>query len=129
MRSRAGTDRFDGTVFGLRLLFREGWLSDVATRQPVIPDGRSDLWARHQGWRGQAEGCPGGARRSRGSDRSLESAFGNRTSRAIDLRTIDRHALASVGTLVLGLRCSWCPGIPAACHRSRRRYMKTFGDG
>jgi hypothetical protein len=33
------------------------------------------------------------------------------TSRAIDLRTIDRHPLASVGTLVLGLRCSWCPGL------------------
>jgi len=32
------------------------------------------------------------------------------TSRTIDLRTIDRHPLASVGTLVLGLRCSWCPG-------------------
>jgi hypothetical protein len=32
------------------------------------------------------------------------------TSRAIDLRTIDRHPMASVGTLVLGLRCSWCPG-------------------
>jgi hypothetical protein len=32
------------------------------------------------------------------------------TSRAIDLRTLDRHSLASVGTLVLGLRCSWCPG-------------------
>jgi hypothetical protein len=32
------------------------------------------------------------------------------TSPAIDLRTIDRHPLASVGTLVLGLRCSWCPG-------------------
>jgi hypothetical protein len=29
---------------------------------------------------------------------------------AIDLRTLDRHPLASVGTLVLGLRCSWCPG-------------------
>jgi hypothetical protein len=29
---------------------------------------------------------------------------------AIDLRTVDRHPLASVGTLVLGLRCSWCPG-------------------
>jgi hypothetical protein len=28
------------------------------------------------------------------------------TSRAIDLRTVDRHPLASVGTLVLGLRCS-----------------------
>jgi hypothetical protein len=31
-------------------------------------------------------------------------------SRAIDLRTIDRHPLASVGTIVLGFRCSWCPG-------------------
>ena len=28
------------------------------------------------------------------------------TGKAIDLRTIDRHPLASVGTLVLGLRCS-----------------------
>jgi hypothetical protein len=27
-----------------------------------------------------------------------------------DLRTVDRHPLASVGTLVLGLPCSWCPG-------------------
>ena len=32
------------------------------------------------------------------------------TSRAIDIRTIDRHPLASVGSLVLGLRCSMCPG-------------------
>jgi hypothetical protein len=32
------------------------------------------------------------------------------TSKAIDLRTVDRHPLASVGTLVLGLRCSWCAG-------------------
>ena len=31
-------------------------------------------------------------------------------SRAIDLRTVERHPLASVGTLVLGLRFSWCPG-------------------
>jgi hypothetical protein len=31
------------------------------------------------------------------------------TSRAIDLRTVDRHPLASVAILVLGLRCSWCP--------------------
>jgi hypothetical protein len=30
--------------------------------------------------------------------------------RALDIRTIDRHPLASVGSLVLGLRCSWCPG-------------------
>src|ERR1700730_18111649 len=35
---------------------------------------------------------------------------GCRTSRAIDIRTIDRHPLASVGSLVLGLRCTWCPG-------------------
>jgi hypothetical protein len=35
---------------------------------------------------------------------------GCRTSKAIDLRTVDRHPLASVGTLVLGLRCSWCQG-------------------
>jgi hypothetical protein len=32
------------------------------------------------------------------------------TSRALDPRKVDRHPLASVGTLVLGLRCSWCPG-------------------
>jgi hypothetical protein len=31
------------------------------------------------------------------------------TGRAIDLRKVDRHPLASVATLVLGLRCSWCP--------------------
>ena len=29
---------------------------------------------------------------------------------AIDIRTIDRHPLASVGSLVLGLRCSMCRG-------------------
>jgi hypothetical protein len=38
------------------------------------------------------------------------SARAAATSRAIDLRTVDRHPLASVGTLVLGLRCSWCSG-------------------
>jgi hypothetical protein len=31
---------------------------------------------------------------------------GCKTSRVIDIRTIDRHPLASVGSLVLGLRCS-----------------------
>jgi hypothetical protein len=41
---------------------------------------------------------------------------GCKTSRTIDIRTIDRHPLASVGSLVLGLRCSWCPG-PAAMPR------------
>jgi hypothetical protein len=35
---------------------------------------------------------------------------GCRTSRAIDIRRLDRHPLASVGSLVLGLRCSWCRG-------------------
>jgi hypothetical protein len=35
---------------------------------------------------------------------------GCRTSRAIDIRAIDRHPFASVGSLVLGLRCAWCPG-------------------
>jgi hypothetical protein len=35
---------------------------------------------------------------------------GCRTSRAVDIRTLDRHPLASVGNLVLGFRCSWCPG-------------------
>jgi hypothetical protein len=34
---------------------------------------------------------------------------GCRTIRAIDVRAIDRHPLASVGSLVPGLRCS-CPG-------------------
>jgi hypothetical protein len=33
---------------------------------------------------------------------------GCRTSRSLDLRTIDRHPLASVGSLVLGLRRTWC---------------------
>jgi hypothetical protein len=33
------------------------------------------------------------------------------TGRAIDLRTVDRHPLALVGTLLLGLPCSWCPGV------------------
>jgi hypothetical protein len=35
---------------------------------------------------------------------------GCRTGRALDIRTLDRHPLASVGSLVLGLRCSWCHG-------------------
>jgi hypothetical protein len=35
---------------------------------------------------------------------------GCQTSRAIDIRTLDRHPLASIGSLVIGLRCSWCPG-------------------
>jgi hypothetical protein len=35
---------------------------------------------------------------------------GCRTSCAIDIRKIDRHPSASVGSLVLGLHCSQCPG-------------------
>ena len=35
---------------------------------------------------------------------------GCRTSRAIDIRTLDRDPLTSVGSLVLGLRCTWCQG-------------------
>jgi hypothetical protein len=35
---------------------------------------------------------------------------GCHTSRAIDIRTLDRHPMASIGTLVLGLRCTWCSG-------------------
>ena len=46
-------------------------------------------------------------------------------ARAIDIRTLDRHPLASVGSLVLGLRCSWCPGnapmpVSPGCTRCRR---------
>ena len=32
------------------------------------------------------------------------------TISTVDLRTVDRHPLASVESLVLGLKCSWCPG-------------------
>jgi len=35
---------------------------------------------------------------------------GCNTSRAIDIRKVDRHPLASVGSLVPGLRCKWCLG-------------------
>jgi hypothetical protein len=35
---------------------------------------------------------------------------GCNTSRVMDIRKVDRHPLASVGSLVLGLRCTWCPG-------------------
>ena len=33
---------------------------------------------------------------------------GCRTSRAIDIRAIDRHPEASVASLVFGLTCTWC---------------------
>jgi hypothetical protein len=56
--------------------------------------------------------------------------LGSGTSRAIDLRKVDRHLLASVATLVLGLRCFLVPGnganaqgprpaCPAACREAR----------
>ena len=45
---------------------------------------------------------------------------GCRTSRAIDIRTIDRHPLASVGSLVLGLRCSMCSGSIHSWERASR---------
>jgi hypothetical protein len=47
------------------------------------------------------------------TDYSSGTACGHALARRLlplDLRTLDRHPLASVGTLVLGLRCSWCPG-------------------
>ena len=51
--------------------------------------------------------APCGRRRSA---RQSSLTAGCRTGRAIDIRTIDRHPLASVGSLVLGLRCTWCGG-------------------
>jgi hypothetical protein len=44
---------------------------------------------------------------------------GCQTSRSIDLRTVARHPLASVGSLVIGLRCTWWPrhGADAQDHR------------
>jgi hypothetical protein len=49
------------------------------------------------------------------------------TSRALDLRKVDRHSLASVGALVLGLRCSWCPG-SATMPKILGRYALAGGD-
>jgi hypothetical protein len=48
-----------------------------------------------------------------------------RTSRAIDLRTIDRHPLASMGSLVLGLRCTWCSGAAPVPKMNRFRLLRT----
>jgi hypothetical protein len=50
------------------------------------------------------------------------------TSRAIDLRTVDRHPLASVGTLVLGLRCLLVSGIGADAETTWPLCFAT-GDG
>jgi hypothetical protein len=116
--------------------------------------GRQDTRARHQGGCGQAEGGPrraprGGARRrplgrlATGRDMLWSPTIrvallaetpwldvfcpGCGTSRAIDLRTVDRHPLASVGTMVLGLRCSWFPGsapMPKADVEARTAYEK-----
>jgi hypothetical protein len=133
-------------------------------------DGRwgSHSLPRHQGWRRQAEGRPRRPCRNGSCDPALERSAiaglrhvvvahdpgallagtpwldvfcpGCGTSRAIDLRTLDRHPLASAGTLVLGLRCSRCPGSapmpkllglyalpPAAAARARAR--PKGGDG
>jgi hypothetical protein len=35
---------------------------------------------------------------------------GGCTSRTIDIRALDRHPLATVGSLAIGLKCSMCPG-------------------
>jgi hypothetical protein len=54
------------------------------------------------------------------------------TSRALDLRKVDRHPLASVGTLVLGLRCSWCPGsapMPKILGRRRPPWARWADQG
>lgn len=37
-------------------------------------------------------------------------SVGTTAGRLVGAEGRDRHPLASVGTLVLGLRCSWCPG-------------------
>jgi hypothetical protein len=103
----------------------------------ILPHGRADAGPRHC-HRCKAAGCRRSrARRGEGRHRTLERAAaacrdmlwspmiraaliagtpwldvfcpGCGTSRAIDLRKADRHPLASVATLVLGLRCSWCP--------------------
>jgi hypothetical protein len=50
------------------------------------------------------------------------------TSRAIDLRKVDRHPLASVSTLVLGLRCSWCPETAPIAQDSRAACPATGCD-
>jgi hypothetical protein len=51
------------------------------------------------------------------------------TSRAIDLRKVDRHPLASVATLVLGLRCSWCRvGVPTLMSRRESRLLRAFPE-
>jgi hypothetical protein len=51
------------------------------------------------------------------------------TSRAIDLRKVDRHPLASVATLVLGLRCSWCPESAPPAEDPRIARAPACGEG
>jgi hypothetical protein len=53
---------------------------------------------------------------------------GCQTSRAIDIRTIDRHPMASVGSLVMGLRCSWCPGLGADAEDHRAVCLAAHSD-
>jgi hypothetical protein len=84
-----------------------------AKRQVAGAAARAEAKAVIERWNEQlapAATCCGrrrsGLRRSQGRDVFCP---GCGTSRAIDLRKVDRHPLASVATLVLGLRCSWCP--------------------
>jgi hypothetical protein len=58
----------------------------------------------HRGGHAVGTDNQGGAARQLALARRFRPGCG--TSRAIDLRTLDRHPLASVGTPVLGLR--WC---------------------
>jgi hypothetical protein len=51
------------------------------------------------------------------------------TIRAPDIRTIDRHPLASVGSLVLGLRCSWCGGSAVSSATQQRKEPRLFLPG
>jgi hypothetical protein len=67
--------------------------------------------ARGQQWRAVVADQPG---RDHGRHALAPRLLsGLHTCRAIDILTIDRHPLASVGSLLLGLRCSWCGAFPA----------------
>jgi hypothetical protein len=103
----------------------------------AAPSMRPDMRARHQGWRRQAQGDRAARieaelvidrwnrRLATGREMlwspTIRAALiagtpwldvlcpGCGTSRAIDLRTVDRHPLASVGMMVLGLPCGSAP--------------------
>jgi hypothetical protein len=113
-----------------------GIISTSQPGAPILGHGRQDTRARHQGWRRQAQSGPRleaelvidrwNRRLATGRDMLWSPTIratliagtpwldvlcpGCGTSRAIDLQIVDRHPLASVGTMVLGLRCSWCLG-------------------